>query len=107
MFILIKYLKLMIFLVFKMDPYLKEIEYLQKLHDEVNPEEFDLEGDSDEENDVCIESDHFSDTEEEIDECDEVSQSSTNAANKGNTNHLYYTSKNDIKWKKHCPATNI
>lgn len=92
----------------KMDQYLKEIERLQRLHDEVCTDEENEYEDSDPESDVdlCEQSNHDSESEESADEVrDEeiVDEQPTRGTNR----HLFYISKNGTKWAKHAPSTSV
>ena len=89
-----------------MDPYLREIEYLQKLHYEVEPADIEItneESGSDE--DPCDQSDHNSDTEEELANADETHELEEEnlepSANIGTNRHLFYEARDGFLWCDH------
>lgn len=116
-----------------MDPYLKEIERLQKLYDKVLEEEVvDEQGDSGSETDHCEISDHNTDTEEDISNVEtkrissQVKPSTSteeetgnvdteqnqlqvipSTSTRGSNKHLFYHSKAHVIWKKHALPKNV
>lgn len=102
-----------------MDDYAKEIERLERLYEEVQTdeegnEEFDIAGDSGSEIDCCEEISGGTDTEQSDDDEQQndsprgiIDTQNQSSDLRGQQRHLYYESKDNIKWKKHLPPTNV